>query len=70
MAGKTKYYTVDEVAGYAGISTQAIYKAIKAGKFPTSIHYPRHHMLSHADVENFLEERGLRLENDVREQGR
>jgi len=63
MAGK-KYFTVSEVATMARVTTQAIYKAIDPPRceFPTSIHFPRHHMLSRADVANFLYGRSLRLE--------
>lgn len=59
-----KYYTVDNVATMAGVTTQAIYKAIAPPRceFPTSIHFSRHHMLSRTDVANYLYERGLRLE--------
>ena len=56
------FFTVTEVAEMAGVSTQAIYKACKAGKFPTSIHWPRGHRLSRHDVIIYLAGRGIFLD--------
>ena len=60
-------FTAQQVADLAGVSTQAIYKAWAAGKFPSSIRFGKTYMLYRADVATWLYKRGQRLEDIEKE---
>jgi len=62
MENRQLIFTAQQVANLAGVSTQAIYKAWSAGKFPSSIRFGKTYMLYRADVATWLYNRGQRLE--------